>query len=67
MVRKQWTVKARADMAAEFLPTDVGAAEMCRKHGVPPATFGGWRRRLMEVGSGDIAGGGNDPARAPAR
>ena len=66
-VRKQWTTKGRVDVAAKFLPTDVGAAEICRKRGVPPATFGGWRRRFMEAGRMGLAGGGNDPARALAR
>ena len=57
--------KARVDMAAEFLSTSVGAAGMCHKHGVPPAAFGGWRRRPMEARR--ELGGACDPARAPAR
>ena len=67
MTRRRWTAKERVDIVVEFLSTDIGAAGICRKHGVPPSTFGGWRRRFMEAGSRELAGGRNDPARVLAR
>ena len=71
MTCKRWTPKERADIVVEFITTDIGAAEICRKYGIPPTTFGGWRRRFTDAGRKELAGtggdGGGDPAKAMAR
>ena len=59
------------DVAAGFLPANMGAAEVRRKCGIPPAMSGNWRRRFVDAGRRELAGaGGNgrsDPAKALAR
>ena len=56
---------------AGFLPANMGAAEVRRKYGIPPAMSGNWRRRFMDAGRGEPAGAGgsgrSDPAKALAR
>ena len=71
MTHKKWSAEERVDIMVEFLSTNMGAAEVCRKHGIPPTTFDNWRRRFMDAGKRELAGiGGNgrsDPAKALAR
>ena len=68
MTRKRWTARERVDIVAEFVSTSIGAAEICRKYGVPPATFDNWHRRFMDAGRRELAGiGGGDPAKALAK
>ena len=55
----------------EFLSTNIGVAEVCRKYGISPTTFDNWRKRFMDAGKRELAGiGGNgrsDPAKALAK
>ena len=71
MTRKKWTAKERADIVVEFLSTNIGVAEICRKYAVSPTTFDNWRKRFMDAGKRELAGmggsGRSDPARALAR
>ena len=71
MTHKKWSAEERVDIMVEFLSTNMGAAEVCRKHGIPLTTFDNWRRRFMDAGKRELAGiGGNgrsDPAKALAR
>ena len=71
MTHKKWSAKERADIMIEFLSTNMGVAEACRKYGISPTTFDNWRRRFMDAGKRELAGiGGNgrsDPAKALAR
>ena len=70
MTRKRWTAKEQVDIVIEFISTNIGAAEICRKHGIAPTTFDKWRKRFMDAGKRELAGiGGNgrsDPAKALA-
>ena len=73
MTRKRWTAKERVDIMVEFVSTSIGAAEICRKYGVPSATFDNWHRRFMDAGRRELAGiggggsNGGDPAKALAK
>lgn len=55
----------------EFLSTNIGVAEICRKYGIPPTAFDNWRKRFVDAGRRELAGiggsGGGDPAKAMAR
>ena len=71
MTHKKWSAKERVDIMIEFLSTNMGVAEVCRKYGISPTTFDNWRRRFMDAGKRELAGiGGNgrsDPAKALAK
>ena len=71
MTHKRWTAKERVDIAVEFISTNIGVAEICRKHAISPTTFDKWRKRFMDAGKRELAGiGGNgrsDPAKALAK
>ena len=71
MAHKRWTAKERVDIVVEFLSTNIGVAEICRKYGISPTTFNNWRKRFMDAGRRELAGiGGNgrsDPAKALAK
>ena len=71
MTHKKWSAKERVDIMIEFLSTNIGVAEVCRKYGISPTTFDNWRRRFMDAGKRELAGiGGNgrsDPAKALAK
>ena len=71
MTHKRWTAKERADIVVKFLSTNIGVAEICRKHGISPTTFDNWRKRFMDAGRRELGGiGGNgrsDPAKALAK
>ena len=71
MTHKRWTAKERVDIVVEFLSTNIGVAEICRKHGISPTTFDNWRKRFMDAGRRELAGiggdGGGDPAKALAQ
>ena len=70
MAHRRWTAKERVDIVVEFISTNIGVAEICRKHGVSPTTFDNWRRRFIDAGKRELAGiGGNgrsDAAKALA-
>ena len=71
MTHKRWTAKERVDIVVEFPSTNIGVAEICRKHGISHTTFDNWRKRFMDAGKRELAGiGGNgmsDPAKALAQ
>ena len=71
MTHKRWTAKERVDIVVEFLSTNIGVAEICRKYGISPTTFDNWRKRFMDAGKRELAGiGGNgksDLAKAMAK
>ena len=71
MTHKRWTAKERVDIVVEFLSTNIGVAEVCRKYAISPTTFDNWRKRFMDAGRRELAGIGgssrNDPAKALAR
>ena len=72
MTHKRWTAKERVDIVIEFLSTNIGVAEICRKYDIPPTTFDNWRKRFVDAGKRELAGiGGNgrrsDPAKALAK
>ena len=71
MTHKKWSAEERVDIMIEFLSTNIGVAEVCRKYGISPTTFDNWRKRFMDAGKRELAGiGGNgrsDPAKALAR
>ena len=71
LTHEKWSAKERVDIMVEFLSTNIGVAEICRKHGVSPTTFDNWRRRFMDAGKRELGGiGGNgrsDPAKALAQ
>ena len=71
MTRKDWTAKERVDIIVEYVSTNMGVAEICRKHGIPPTTFYKWRRRFMDAGKRELEGiggsGKGDPAKAQAK
>ena len=71
MTHKRWTAKERVDIVIEFISTNIGVAEICRKYSIAPTTFDKWRKRFMDAGKRELAGiGGNgrsDPARALAK
>ena len=71
MTHKKWSAEERVDIMIEFLSTNIGVAEVCRKCGISPTTFDNWRKRFMDAGKRELAGiGGNgrsDPAKALAK
>ena len=71
MTHKRWTAKERVDIVIEFISTNIGVAEICRKYSIAPTTFDKWRKRFMDAGKRELAGiGGNgrsDPAKALAK
>ena len=71
MTHKRWTAKERVDIVVEFISTNIGVAEICRKYAISPTTFDKWRKRFMDAGKRELAGiGGNgrsDPAKAQAK
>ena len=71
MTHKKWSAEERVDIMIEFLSTNIGVAEVCRKYGISPTTFDNWRKRFMDAGKRELAGiGGNgrsDPAKALAK
>ena len=71
MMHKKWTARERVDIIVEYVSTNIGVAEICRKHGISPTTFDKWRKRFMDAGKRELEGiGGNgksDPAKAQAK
>ena len=71
MTHKKWSAKERVDIMIEFLSTNIGVAEVCRKYGISPTTFDNWRRRFMDAGKRELAcisgNGRSDPAKALAK
>ena len=63
--------KGGGDIVVEFLSTNIGVAETCRKYGISPTKFDNWRKRFMDASKRELAGiGGNrrsDPAKAQAK
>ena len=55
MTHKKWSAEERVDIVVEFLSTNMGVAEVFRKHGVLPTTFDNWRRRFMTRARGSLA------------
>lgn len=39
MIHKRRSAKERVDIIVEFLLTNIGVAEMCRKYAISPITF----------------------------
>ena len=71
MTHKRRSAKEMVDIMVEFLSTNMGVAEMCRKYAISPTTFDNWRRRFMDAGKRDLSGiggdGRSDPAKALAK
>jgi transposase-like protein len=50
MTRRRWTPEEKIRIVLESLNTNVGIAELCRKHVVTPTLFYHWRERFIEGG-----------------
>ena len=67
LTHEKWSAKERVDIMVEFLSTNIGVAEICRKHGVSPTTFDNWRKRFMDADKRELGGNGrSDPTKALA-
>ena len=67
MTHRRWTAKEWVDIVVEFLLTNIGVAEICRKYGISQATFGNSRRMFMDAGRRELAGIGGDDGGDPAK
>ncbi len=65
MVRTKFTPDQKIQIVLESIKTNIGTAELCRKHNVHPQTFQAWRQKFMDAGkSGLTHHGKKDPIKA---
>ncbi len=50
MARRRWSSEEKIRIVLESLNTNIGIAELCRKHSVSPVVFYHWREKFMEGG-----------------
>ena len=50
MLRKHWTAEEKIRIVLESLNTNIGVAELCRKHAVNPTVFYAWKEKFIEAG-----------------
>jgi transposase-like protein len=55
MSRRRWTPEEKIRIVLELLTTNIGIAELCRKHAVTPALFYHWREKFIEGGKQALA------------
>jgi len=56
MVRSKFTPQEKARIILESLNTNIGAAELCRKHNISPPTFYQWKEKFIEGGKTSLNG-----------
>jgi transposase-like protein len=66
--RRRWGSEEKIRIVMESLNTNIGIAELCRKHSVSPVVVYQWREKFMEGGkmalSGSIKNGTSKEAEA---
>ncbi len=50
MTRRNWSRDEKIRIVLESLNTNIGIAELCRKHSVSPVVFYHWREKFIEGG-----------------
>jgi transposase-like protein len=60
MVRSKFTPQEKARIILESLNTNIGAAELCRKHNISPPTFYQWKEKFIEGGKTSLNGTSKD-------
>lgn len=56
MAKGRFTPDEKIRVVLEFLNTNIGTAELCRKHRVQPPTFYRWRDKFLDGGKASIRG-----------
>ncbi len=54
MVKSKFTPQEKARIVLEFFNTNIGPAEICRKHHVHPTTFYQWKDRFVDGGKASL-------------
>ena len=68
MTKTEFTPEQKIQIVLESIKTNIGTAELCRKHNVHPPTFQTWRRQFLDAGKARLAQHGNaDPAKTSKR
>ncbi len=50
MVRSKFTPAEKSRIILESLNTNIGTAELCRKHNIHPQTFYSWKEKFVDGG-----------------
>ncbi len=56
MVKGRFTSAEKARIVLEFFNTNIGIAELCRKHNLSPQTFYQWKDRFVDGGKASLNG-----------
>ncbi len=49
-MKTKFTPDQKIHIVLESIKTNIGTAELCRKHNVHPQTFNAWRQKFMNAG-----------------
>ena len=49
-MKTKFTPDQKIQIVLESIKTNIGTAELCRKHNVHPQTFNAWRQKFMNAG-----------------
>ena len=55
MVTSKFTPEQKIQIVLESIKTNIGTAELCRKHNVHPQTFHTWRQKFMDAGKTSLS------------
>ena len=68
MTKTKFTPEQKIRIVLESIKTNIGTAELCRKHNVRPTTFQAWREQFLDAGKARLTHHGNaDSAKASKR
>ena len=60
MVTSKFTPDQKIQIVLESIKTNIGTAELCRKHNLHPHTFSTWKERFVESGKAGLRTRKND-------
>ncbi len=65
MTKTKFTPEQKIQIVLESIKTNIGTAELCRKHNIHPPTFQTWRQQFMDADKARLSHPGkSDPAKA---
>lgn len=68
MTKTKFTPDQKIQIVLESIKTNIGTAELCRRHNVHPQTLQAWRQKFMDAGKAGLSRyGKSDPVKAIKR
>ena len=65
MTKTKFTPEQKIQIVLESIKTNIGTAELCRKHNIHLPTFQTWRQQFIDAGKARLSHPGkSDPAKA---